>query len=220
MWFTNRLLEMTEGRLRVRVAAYEREKTWAPRYVADELQATYDALHRTQADTVIWGARADATTNPDEKTTLTAAAEQARTDAERYSGQMAAARVDDESLDPANVSVGGVDGLAAAHVHLTHGDGVTGDGLGDGSAARTHTADGRAAHPHPAAEAVVGPVVDLSRGVAAVGAGCPDELGLLRGVELLELRSGAAQPDLSRRAVEKVERDEPAGVSPVLRLDD
>ncbi len=80
--------EMTEGRLRVRVAAYEREKTWAPRYVADELQATYDALHRTQADTVIWAARADATTDPDQKTALTAAADQARADAERYTAQI------------------------------------------------------------------------------------------------------------------------------------
>ncbi|MCW2899058.1 MAG: TrwC relaxase, partial [Streptosporangiaceae bacterium] len=80
--------EMTEGRLRVRVAAYEREKNWAPRYVADELQTTYDALHRTQADAVIWAARAEATADPAEKAQLTDAADRARSAAEQYTTQI------------------------------------------------------------------------------------------------------------------------------------
>ena len=34
---------LTDGRLRARVAAYERERAWAPRWVEDELAATHDA---------------------------------------------------------------------------------------------------------------------------------------------------------------------------------
>src|SRR6185437_682171 len=43
--------------------------------------------------------------------------------------------------------------------------------------------------------------------------------GLPSGVELLELRPGAAQPDLTCRTLDEVERDEPAGASPVPWLD-
>jgi hypothetical protein len=80
--------EMTEGQLRARVAAYEREKRWAPAYVAGELEATYEALHRTQADAIIWAARADATTDPEQKSQLTAAAAEAHAEAQRYSNQI------------------------------------------------------------------------------------------------------------------------------------
>ena len=37
-------------------------------------------------------------------------------------------------------------------------------------------------------------------------------------LELLELRPGAAKPDLARRAVDEVERDEPTKVTPVLTV--
>jgi conjugative relaxase-like TrwC/TraI family protein len=39
-------LEMSEGQLRVRVRAYDREKTWAPPYVANELAATRQTAER------------------------------------------------------------------------------------------------------------------------------------------------------------------------------
>ena len=44
-------LEMSDGQLRVRVRAYEREKAWAPRYVANELAGTRQAAdnHRQTA---------------------------------------------------------------------------------------------------------------------------------------------------------------------------
>jgi uncharacterized membrane protein YraQ (UPF0718 family) len=42
---------------------------------------------------------------------------------------VAAAAVDDEPLDPADVAVGGLDGVAAPHVHLPRRDDVRGDGL-------------------------------------------------------------------------------------------
>ena len=39
-------LELSDGQLRMRVRAYEREKTWAPRYVANELAATRQAVEK------------------------------------------------------------------------------------------------------------------------------------------------------------------------------
>jgi hypothetical protein len=45
------------------------------------------------------------------------------------------------------------------------------------------------------------------------------EVHLFGGVEFLELRQGAAEPDLARRVVDKVDGDKPAGIMPVLRFD-
>jgi AAA domain/TrwC relaxase len=41
--------EMSPGQLRIRIRAYDREETWAPRYVADELAATRQAAARHRA---------------------------------------------------------------------------------------------------------------------------------------------------------------------------
>jgi len=57
--------ERTDGQLRVRVRAYEREETWAPRYVGHELDATEQDAHRARADAQMWAARADAATDPE-----------------------------------------------------------------------------------------------------------------------------------------------------------
>jgi conjugative relaxase-like TrwC/TraI family protein len=80
--------KMTEGKLRGRVHAYERERNWAPPYVAEQLGATHDALHRAQTDATIWTARAQATTDPEERTQLAAAAAQARAAADRYTAMI------------------------------------------------------------------------------------------------------------------------------------
>jgi hypothetical protein len=45
------------------------------------------------------------------------------------------------------------------------------------------------------------------------------DLGLLGGVERLELGYGAAKPDLAGRSVHKVNRDKPPRAIPVLRVD-
>lgn len=79
---------MTEGRLRVRVAAYGREEVWAPRYVADELEATHEALRRHQTDATVWAARADVAANPDVRDQLAAAAQQARDQAAQLARQV------------------------------------------------------------------------------------------------------------------------------------
>jgi hypothetical protein len=52
---------MTTGQLRVRVRAYEREKTWAPDYVADQLAGTRQAADKHRTDAALWSAE---TTSP------------------------------------------------------------------------------------------------------------------------------------------------------------
>jgi conjugative relaxase-like TrwC/TraI family protein len=74
--------ELSDGDLRVRVRAYEREETWAPDWVADELAATYQAAERNRADAEVWTARANTATDPAEQEQLRGEAERARQDAE------------------------------------------------------------------------------------------------------------------------------------------
>lgn len=73
----------TEGRLRTRVKAWEREQAWAPRYVADQLAATYEAAHRAETDATVWASRAETTEDPTERTALHEAADQARAEHQR-----------------------------------------------------------------------------------------------------------------------------------------
>ncbi|NMH79813.1 ATP-dependent DNA helicase [Pseudonocardia xinjiangensis] len=67
---------MSEGRLRARIAAWEREKSWAPDYVADRLEATHSALRAARENATVWSARADAEPDPLEADQLRGAAEQ------------------------------------------------------------------------------------------------------------------------------------------------
>ena len=53
--------EMSTGQLRVRIRAYDREKTWAPDYVADQLAGTRQAADKHRQDATLWDAQADAT---------------------------------------------------------------------------------------------------------------------------------------------------------------
>ncbi len=69
---------MSEGKLRARWAAWQRELNIAPRYVADELDATHDAHRRAQTDATIWQARADTETDPLLRDELATAAAVAR----------------------------------------------------------------------------------------------------------------------------------------------
>ena len=62
-------LELSEGQLRVRVRAYEREKTWAPRYVANELAGTRRAAE-THRETAALRTAEAATAGPDERADL------------------------------------------------------------------------------------------------------------------------------------------------------
>src|SRR6202034_2539193 len=106
-----------------------------------------------------------------------------------------------QALDAADVAVGGLHAVAPADLDLAQRDGVGGDDLRlDGP-----VAPAAAGHAHPAAcQAVVGHVADLARAVAAVGVAGRDDLGVLGRVEVLELRLGAAEPDLARRGVNQI----------------
>jgi len=74
--------DLTNGQLRCRVAAFEHERAWAPRYVGDELgEANRQAADR-EADAVLWSAHADRATSDVERDMLRADADTARIEAE------------------------------------------------------------------------------------------------------------------------------------------
>lgn len=70
---------MSEGAIRARIAAWEREKEWAPDYVADRLEATHSALRAARENVTVWAARADTEADPLEADQLRGAVEQSRT---------------------------------------------------------------------------------------------------------------------------------------------
>jgi len=78
---------MSDGQLRGRLAAAERESLWAPRYVGDDLAATEQALAERRADAELWSARADAG-DPDAEE-LRAAAARAAGEALELADQLA-----------------------------------------------------------------------------------------------------------------------------------
>ena len=57
--------EMSTGQLRVRIRAYEREKAWAPDYVANQLAGTRQAADKHRHDATLWDAQAAATIEHD-----------------------------------------------------------------------------------------------------------------------------------------------------------
>jgi len=50
--------ELSTGQLRVRIRAYDREKAWAPDYVADQLAGTRQAVDEHRHDAALWDAQA------------------------------------------------------------------------------------------------------------------------------------------------------------------
>jgi hypothetical protein len=88
---------MTDGRLRARVHAYEREKVWAPRDVADELDTAHQRAEKARGDATLWTARAETTVDPDEQRRLRAAAQAARQEADALAEQIAALEEADEA---------------------------------------------------------------------------------------------------------------------------
>ncbi|OLT18996.1 hypothetical protein BJF78_36415 [Pseudonocardia sp. CNS-139] len=84
---------MSDGQLRCRVTAWEREQTWAPRWVGDALAATSERLGKLRADVAVWQARTadDAELPAAEREQLAAAAAEAEREAaalERTAGQL------------------------------------------------------------------------------------------------------------------------------------
>ena len=73
--------DLSDGQLRVRVRAFEREEAWAPRWTGDELAATTERTERRRTDAAVWSARAEATDDPGERERLLAEAQDARAEA-------------------------------------------------------------------------------------------------------------------------------------------
>ena len=63
-------LEMSDGQLRMRVRAYDRELPWAPRYVGNELAGAHQAAATHRQTAALRSAEADTTTDPAEQTRL------------------------------------------------------------------------------------------------------------------------------------------------------
>ena len=81
---------LTVGRLRARVQAWEREQIWAPRWVDDELAAVHNRRDQLTADATLWAAHADAPdVAPEEAERLRADAAAAREEAEELAEQIA-----------------------------------------------------------------------------------------------------------------------------------
>ena len=80
--------QASEGLLRRRVVAYEREEKWAPRYVADELAETERQAEARRVDAEIWAARAGEIADPDERAALVADAARARAEHEELTGRV------------------------------------------------------------------------------------------------------------------------------------
>jgi len=88
---------LTEGHLRVRVHAMDRELTWAPRYVAEELAATHLTAQRHRDDAQVWAARAEVADDPAEADTLRAEAERAQAEADALTARTAALEAADHA---------------------------------------------------------------------------------------------------------------------------
>jgi AAA domain-containing protein/TrwC relaxase len=69
--------EMSNGQLRVRVRAYEREKTWAPAYVANELAGTRQAAAKHRREATVRRAEAEQAAESDRRADLLQRADEA-----------------------------------------------------------------------------------------------------------------------------------------------
>ena len=137
---------------------------------------------------------------------------------------MVIGRVDDQSLDTADVAVACVDVLAAPHLHVAQRHAVAGDhllaGVHAAGAQHAQAAHADPAHAQPPTESVVGPREHLSLPVAPLSSRVGQELGLLGVLERVELGGRAAQPDLLPRRVDEIDRHQATRPAPVLRRDD
>jgi hypothetical protein len=63
-------IEMTDGQLRLRIRAHQREETWAPRYVANELAGTTQAAARQRTTAALRAAEAGAAQHAESRARL------------------------------------------------------------------------------------------------------------------------------------------------------
>lgn len=88
---------MSNGQLRVRVRAYEREQAWAPPYVAEELAGTRQAAERERRTAALRAAEADARADDAMREQLLAEAEQAKALAQALDARAAELQLADDA---------------------------------------------------------------------------------------------------------------------------
>jgi hypothetical protein len=89
---------LSDGALRARVRAYERELAWAPRWVEDDLAAAHQHRSRAATDATVWAARAEAPdTSQEDADRLRADAEGARAEAARLAERIAELEIVDSA---------------------------------------------------------------------------------------------------------------------------
>jgi hypothetical protein len=88
---------MSDGQLRARVRAYQREEAWAPRWVGDELAATHRAAARAHTDALVWQARAAEADDPRMREQLGGEAARTRQQAEQLDAQAAQLQAADDA---------------------------------------------------------------------------------------------------------------------------
>lgn len=113
-------------------------------------------------------------------------------------GGPAVARIDQEALDPADLTVDGMDPLAGTHVRLAHRHKVLDD----------HWRLSRAG------------VISHTDEAAADAVHASDQLALRGVFEPVELRESAVHADLTAGAVHQIDRHQPAGLPMVFRRND
>ncbi len=126
----------------------------------------------------------------------------------------AVAGIDNDPLDPADVAVGGMNVLAPGHFRLAFGHQIGGHRLRD-------PRHGVGAHSrHAAALGIRGPRDDLFQAIVLVAPRPRQELRLIGGLELPELRDRAPEPDhLTGRGSYLVEWNKLSESLPVRFLD-
>ena len=81
--------QLSDGALRMRVRAFEREEVWAPRWVGDEIDATCQRAEQARADAQLWAARAEVTDDDTEREQLRADAAAAQAEADQLAERVA-----------------------------------------------------------------------------------------------------------------------------------
>ncbi|PVZ08239.1 MobF family relaxase [Actinomycetospora cinnamomea] len=121
-------LELSDGQLRVRVRAHEREAAWAPRYVANELAGTNQAAERARQDAELRRAEAQAAADEAEQARLREAADAT----EALAGTLTARASELAELDDARsrwlahtAGTRAAAGRAKAELAARHADDVT-----------------------------------------------------------------------------------------------
>jgi conjugative relaxase-like TrwC/TraI family protein len=90
-------MQLTDGQLRVRIRAAEREEKWGPRYVANELAGTRQAMATHQQTAQLRDAESVAATDPGERERLRTEAAQARALVDRLAERVAQLQLVDDA---------------------------------------------------------------------------------------------------------------------------